>query len=53
MTSPAEALRGAFAFLLLPLSLVPLYFALPRIRAEVGPDPERAPVAIPAFTPSQ
>jgi biofilm PGA synthesis lipoprotein PgaB len=47
MTSPIEALRGAFAFLLLPLSLVPLYFAVPRIRAEVGPDADRAPLVAP------
>ena len=37
MTSSADALRGrASAFLLLPLSLVPLYFAVPRIRSEVA-----------------
>jgi hypothetical protein len=42
VTSPLEALRGAFAFLLLPLSLVPLYFAVPKIRNEVAPDPTRA-----------
>jgi poly-beta-1,6-N-acetyl-D-glucosamine N-deacetylase len=53
MTYPLEALRGALAFLLLPLSLVPLYFAMPKIRAEVGPDAERAPLAVPAFAPSK
>ena len=53
MTSPVDALRGALAFLLLPLSLVPLYFALPKIRDEVGPDPDRAPLAVPAIAPSK
>ena len=53
MTAPAEALRGAVAFLLLPLSLVPLYFAVPRLRNEVAPDPDRAPLAAPDVTPSK
>ncbi len=52
MTAPAEALRGAIAFLLLPLSLVPLYFAVPRIRAEVGPGPDRAAFAAPDLEPT-
>jgi len=53
LTSPAEALRGAVAFLLLPLSLVPLYFAVPRLRNEVAPDPDRVPFAAPDVTPSK
>ena len=53
MTSPAEALRGAVAFILLPLSLVPLYFAVPRLRNEVAPDPDRAALAAPQVTPSK
>ena len=53
MTSPGDALRGAFAFLLLPLSLVPLYFAVPRIRNEVAPDPDRAPLVAPDFSPTK
>ena len=53
LTAPAEALRGAVAFLLLPLSLVPLYFAVPRLRSEVAPDPDRAPFAAPAVTPTE
>jgi biofilm PGA synthesis lipoprotein PgaB len=47
VTSPREALRGAVAFLLLPLSLVPLYFAVPKIRNEVAPDPARVALAAP------
>ena len=53
MTSPAEALRGAVAFILLPLSLVPLYFAVPRLRNEVAPDPDRAPLSAPDLTPTK
>ena len=53
MSSPFDALRGAFAFLLLPLSLVPLYFAVPRIRNEVAPDPERAPLVAPDVSPTK
>jgi hypothetical protein len=53
VTAPGEALRGAVAFLLLPLSLVPLYFAVPRLRAEVAPDPDRAPLPVPDVTPSK
>ena len=52
MTAPAEALRWALAFLLLPLSLVPLYFAVPRIRAEVGPAPDRAAFQAPDVKPT-
>ena len=33
----ATPCSGALAFLLLPLSLVPLYFAIPKIRSEVAP----------------
>ena len=36
MTLVGSAMRGAVAFLLLPLSLVPLYFAVPKIRSEVA-----------------
>ena len=50
MTAPAEALRGAVAFLLLPLSLVPLYFAVPKLRSEVAPDPARVALAAPAVS---
>jgi peptidoglycan/xylan/chitin deacetylase (PgdA/CDA1 family) len=53
VSTPSDALRATFAFLLLPLSLVPLYFALPRIRAEVGPEPDRAPLAVPVFAPTK
>ena len=43
MTSIGNAMRGALAFLLLPLSLVPLYFAIPKIRSEVAlAEPDRA-----------
>ena len=50
MTSLGDALRGAVAFLLLPLSLVPLYFAIPKIRSEVAPaEPDRAPLDAPAL----
>jgi poly-beta-1,6-N-acetyl-D-glucosamine N-deacetylase len=38
---------------LLPLSLVPLYFAVPRLRNEVAPDPDRAPLAAPDVTPTK
>jgi peptidoglycan/xylan/chitin deacetylase (PgdA/CDA1 family) len=54
VTPVAGALRGAIAFLLLPLSLVPLYFAIPKIRAEVTDiDPDRAAFDSPVFTPTQ
>ncbi len=53
MTTPAEAFRGAVAFILLPLSLVPLYFAVPRLRSEVAPEPDRAPLAAPDISPSR
>jgi peptidoglycan/xylan/chitin deacetylase (PgdA/CDA1 family) len=53
MTVAANAARGALAFLLLPLSLIPLYFAIPKIRAEVAPvDPDRAPIGAPPFEPT-
>ena len=53
MTLVADGFRGAIAFLLLPLSLVPLYFAIPKIRSEVGmAEPDRMPFAAPAFEPS-
>jgi peptidoglycan/xylan/chitin deacetylase (PgdA/CDA1 family) len=53
MTVAVNVARGAIAFLLLPLSLIPLYFAIPKIRAEVAPvDPDRAPFPALAFEPS-
>ena len=50
MTAPADALRGALAFLLLPLSLVPLLLRgaadpQPRWRRRPGPRAVRAPPA--------
>jgi polysaccharide deacetylase len=49
-----DAFRGAWAFLLLPLSLLPLYFAVPRLR---GPhdaaDVERLPLSMPAIHPAK
>jgi peptidoglycan/xylan/chitin deacetylase (PgdA/CDA1 family) len=53
VTSPAEAFRGAIAFLLLPLSLVPLYFAVPEIRNQIVTDPDRAPLAAPDVSASR
>jgi peptidoglycan/xylan/chitin deacetylase (PgdA/CDA1 family) len=54
MTLAANALRGTLAFLLLPLSLIPLYFAIPKIRSEVAvTEPDRAPFAAPAFEPTE
>jgi peptidoglycan/xylan/chitin deacetylase (PgdA/CDA1 family) len=53
VTFVGDAMRGALAFLLLPLSLVPLYFAVPKIRG--GGDvvePDRAALDAPSFTPS-
>jgi len=51
--SPREALRGAGAFLLLPLSLVPLYFAVPRLRgASDAPSVERRALPVPAIHPT-
>jgi peptidoglycan/xylan/chitin deacetylase (PgdA/CDA1 family) len=45
-----NALRGAIAFLLLPLSLVPLYFAIPRIRSEIAKaEPDRGAFDAPAL----
>jgi peptidoglycan/xylan/chitin deacetylase (PgdA/CDA1 family) len=53
MILAGNALRGAIAFLLLPLSLVPLYFAIPKIQTEVAQaEPERMPFDAPAFEPS-
>jgi poly-beta-1,6-N-acetyl-D-glucosamine N-deacetylase len=53
MTFVGDTLRGALAFLLLPLSLVPLYFAIPKIRSDVAAaEPDRAPFEAPAFEPS-
>jgi hypothetical protein len=44
-----KALNGAAAFLLLPVSLVPLYFAVPRLRSGVEPPPqERRPLDAPS-----
>lgn len=53
MTLAGDALRAALAFLLLPLSLVPLYFAVPELGSDtVVADPDRVPLDPPAFTPS-
>jgi peptidoglycan/xylan/chitin deacetylase (PgdA/CDA1 family) len=50
MTLAGNALRGTLAFLLLPLSLIPLYFAIPKVRTEVGfAEPDRAPLSAPAI----
>jgi biofilm PGA synthesis lipoprotein PgaB len=44
-----KTLNGTAAFLLLPVSLVPLYFAVPRLRSGVEPPPqERRPLGVPA-----
>jgi hypothetical protein len=52
--TPREAGRAAGAFLLLPLSLVPLYFAVPRLRSgDAGPPQERRALAIPAIHPTR
>jgi peptidoglycan/xylan/chitin deacetylase (PgdA/CDA1 family) len=54
MTLAGNAIRGALAFLLLPLSLIPLYFAIPKISTEAAvTNPDRAPFPPPAFTPSE
>ena len=51
--TPREALRGAAAFLLLPLSLLPLYFAVPRLRGtHDAPAVERRPLPVPAIHPT-
>jgi peptidoglycan/xylan/chitin deacetylase (PgdA/CDA1 family) len=51
---PLEALRNAAAFLLLPLSLLPLYFAVPRLHgASEKVDPQRRPLAVPDVKLSQ
>jgi hypothetical protein len=48
-----DAFRGALAFLLLPLSLVPLYFAIPRFRTELASaGPGRAALDAPKVEPS-
>jgi hypothetical protein len=53
VTLASNAIRGALAFLILPLSLIPLYFAIPNFRAEVtGGDPDRVPFPPPTFQPS-
>lgn len=54
MIIAGNLLRGAVAFLLLPLSLIPLYFAIPKIRTEVAQaDPDRAPLDAPEFAPTE
>jgi peptidoglycan/xylan/chitin deacetylase (PgdA/CDA1 family) len=46
--SSRDVFKGAAAFLLLPLSLAPLYFAVPRIRGETEHvDAERRPLSVP------
>ena len=53
MIYPRDALRGALAFLLLPLSLAPLYFAIPRFRSEPATGgPGRTPFDAPSVAPS-
>lgn len=48
------ALRAALAFLVLPLSLLPMYFAIPRFRTEIAKaDPDRAPLDAPAIEPTE
>lgn len=50
MTSWRDALGRTAAFLLLPLSLLPIYFALPRLKAEFGSTPnEIARTALPVM----
>jgi poly-beta-1,6-N-acetyl-D-glucosamine N-deacetylase len=45
-----QALNGAAAFLLLPVSLVPLYFAVPRLRSGgEPPPPERRALDVPSI----
>jgi polysaccharide deacetylase len=52
--TPREALRGAAAFLLLPLSLVPLYFAVPRIEGGAEKiDVQRRALPVPEVNPTQ
>jgi hypothetical protein len=49
-----QTLNGAAAFLLLPVSLVPLYFAVPKLRANTSPPPvERRPLAMPSVQPTK
>jgi hypothetical protein len=51
--TPREALRGAAAFLLLPLSLIPLIFAVPRLRGPSdAPSVERRALPVPAIHPT-
>jgi poly-beta-1,6-N-acetyl-D-glucosamine N-deacetylase len=46
--------NGAVAFLLLPLSLVPLYFAIPRLRADAEAiDQDRRALSVPDFHPTK
>jgi poly-beta-1,6-N-acetyl-D-glucosamine N-deacetylase len=53
VTPLGNVMKGALAFLLLPLSLVPLYFAIPKIRSEVAlAEPDRAPFEAPRLEPS-
>ena len=53
MISTRDALRGLLAFLVLPLSLVPLYFAIPKVRSGVAhTGPDRAPLDAPELRPS-
>ena len=48
-----QALNGVVAFLLLPLSLVPLYFAIPRLRADAqAVDQDRRPLPVPEVRPT-
>jgi peptidoglycan/xylan/chitin deacetylase (PgdA/CDA1 family) len=48
--TPRDALKGAAAFLLLPLSLIPLYFAVPRLHAQAPPAQERRPLDVPSIS---
>ena len=48
--TPRDALKGAAAFLLLPLSLIPLYFAVPRLHAQAPPAQERRPLDAPSIS---
>ena len=49
-----QTLNGAAAFLLLPVSLVPLYFAVPKIRGLPDPPPqERRPLPVPKIEPTE
>jgi peptidoglycan/xylan/chitin deacetylase (PgdA/CDA1 family) len=48
-----DALKGAAAFLLLPLSLIPLYFAVPRLHAQAPPPQDRRPLHVPSISLTQ